>query len=68
MTDFVSRFMPAYETYLPFLYKFGPQRRRLCGYNSSMQEFVPILKMTIGFDRCPITELHNLTASLKSKL
>ena len=27
VADFVSRYMPAYETYLPRLYSEGPQRR-----------------------------------------
>ncbi len=34
--DFVSRFMPAYEAYLPALYAAGPERR----------EGAPVLKVS----------------------
>lgn len=46
--DFVSRFMPAYETYLPHLYLNGPQRKT----NS-----VPYKKVTVGADRLPIEDI-----------
>ena len=41
VADFVNRFMPAYETYLPALYSKGPQR---------LSSQVPVLKVSLIID------------------
>ena len=51
VADFVSRFMPAYVTYLPSLYASGPQRR-------CVPVPVPVLKVTVDIDRFPISAEH----------
>ena len=45
VADFVSRFMPAYETYLPFMYEHGPERR---------STDIKYHKLTMGQDRYPV--------------
>jgi len=45
--DFVQRFMPAYECYLPGLYQYGPERRRNVGG-------VPVFQVTVNEQRFPI--------------
>jgi len=45
--DFVARFMPAYYTYLPWLYQFGPERRR--GKNGD--DSVPVVKVVVDEQR-----------------
>jgi len=48
--EFVSRFLPAYNTYLPDLYENGPQRK----------PHAPLLKVTVGDDRLPIKDVECL--------
>ena len=43
--DFVSRFMPAYDAYVPRLYTVGPQKK----------ESAPVLKITVDINRFPIS-------------
>ena len=43
--DFVSRFMPAYEAYVPALYGTGPERK----------DGVPVMMVTVDEERYPIT-------------
>eukprot|EP00595_Chromulina_sp_UTEXLB2642_P003087 CAMPEP_0196763530 /NCGR_PEP_ID=MMETSP1095-20130614/4261_1 /TAXON_ID=96789 ORGANISM="Chromulina nebulosa, Strain UTEXLB2642" /NCGR_SAMPLE_ID=MMETSP1095 /ASSEMBLY_ACC=CAM_ASM_000446 /LENGTH=237 /DNA_ID=CAMNT_0042116927 /DNA_START=199 /DNA_END=912 /DNA_ORIENTATION=+ len=54
--DFVSRFMPAYNAYLPDLYTHGPQRKT----NS------PVNKIVVGFDRLPIN--NDISTNITSRL
>ena len=42
--DFVARFMPAYHAYLPWLYQFGPERRRV---NNGLRDTVPVVKVVV---------------------
>ena len=46
VADFVERFMPAYELYLPTLYRRGPERRGA---------EVPVLQVTVDIDRRPVS-------------
>lgn len=43
--DFVARFMPAYYTYLPWLYQFGPERRGC--RRSGGEDAVPVVKVIV---------------------
>lgn len=43
--DFVARFMPAYFTYLPWLYQFGPERR--LGSGVGKVDNIPVVKVIV---------------------
>ena len=51
VTDFVNRYMPAYQTYLPQLYKEGPERR---GSKESESGKVCSLQISINEYRSPV--------------
>ena len=48
VADFVERFMPAYELYLPTLYRRGPERR-------GGDPAVPVLTVTVDINRHPVS-------------
>lgn len=59
--DFVARFMPAYQTYLPDLYQHGPQRRN--------DHPVPVLQVLVDETRFPVNySLLSASAQKRSNL